>query len=429
MKIIEKVPNQINLAIGFITGRKNFKNLIKTYFDNWTLDNLINNEKINLNLIIVYDLKYHNTKESDYKEIDREILEKLNSVIFIGNNVISNEIKSLVKDGVIENKEAKLIFGDGYAKRRNMAIYFAIKNNMDYILFIDDDEYPLAVFNFNECSPNWIGQGVVSTHLKYIDQSHLTHGYHCGYISPIPYINFNKYLTEEDFRIFIEAISNDIINWDNIKSKMENGGITFADENIIFKDKPEEVKENNGCKFISGSNLCLNLKKAEDLVPFYNPPGARGEDTFLSTCLKNAKVIKVPCYTFHDGFLNYTHILNGVLPRSLKPVIARSQSITNRFINASIGWVRYKPLFLYITRRDVYKTEIKKMENNLKKIVPKLCSYFNTKKFIKMHHDLEYYHKNVQKHFYDFEETKEVWKKLLKYLKGGKALQLTSNFQ
>ena len=55
-------------------------------------------------------------------------------------------------------------------------------------------------------------------------------------------------------------------------------------------------------KFISGANLCFNLKNYKNFPPFYNPPGARGEDTFLSTCLSECSVRKVPCYTFHDGF-------------------------------------------------------------------------------------------------------------------------------
>jgi hypothetical protein len=54
---------------------------------------------------------------------------------------------------------------------------------------------------------------VIKTHLLYIRQADITHGYHCGYVSPIPYVEFNNDLTENDFATFIEAISNDIINW------------------------------------------------------------------------------------------------------------------------------------------------------------------------------------------------------------------------
>ncbi len=50
----------------------------------------------------------------------------------------------------------------------------------------------------------------MTTHLQYIREADVTSGYHCGYISPIPYLNYNSDLSETDFRTFIEAISNDI---------------------------------------------------------------------------------------------------------------------------------------------------------------------------------------------------------------------------
>jgi len=413
--------NKINLAIGFVTGRKNFKNLVKTYVNSWNEHNLITNERINLHLMVAYDLKYRNTKVSDYKRIDPEIFNWLDSVNYIGYNTITNEIKYLTDNGVVNRKEARMVFGDGYGKKRNIVTYFAIKNKMDRLLFLDDDEYPVAVIKTPNNGINWLGQSVVSTHLKYINDADITHGYHCGYISPIPYLEFDKNLTEDDFRIFIETISNDIISWESIKNKMQNGGITYAEEAILYeKDMVEEVKEINKCKFISGSNLCLNLRNKEKLAPFYNPPDARGEDTFLSTSLSRAKVLKVPCYTFHDGFLNYSHLLHGVLPRALKPVKADSRRIVARFVKASIGWVRYKPLLLYITKRQDYESEIKNMKEQLEKVIPKLCRYFNTNEFMQIRTDLDYYDRNVKKHYQNFEQTKEVWNRIVSFVREDK---------
>lgn len=58
-------------------------------------------------------------------------------------------------------------------------------------------------------------------------------GHHCGYISPIPKLDFNGKLSEDDFSIFIRSISNDIINWDPIKEKMNDGGVMYADLDVI----------------------------------------------------------------------------------------------------------------------------------------------------------------------------------------------------
>jgi hypothetical protein len=411
--MIEERKMKINFGIGFVTGRKNFRNLIKTYINNWNEQGLVENVTISLNLFIAYDLKYADTKETDYRNLEPELLTMVDTVNYIDGTLLFNEKKRLIENGTVTLAEAALIFGEGYAKKRNAVMYFALKNKMDYLLFIDDDEYPVAPLKSGTEELIWKGQNVLGTHLKHIVNAGITHGYHCGYISPIPNFNFNSILSENDFKIFIEAVSNDIISWNSVKSKMENGGVTLADQRLLDSQQVYEVMEVKGAKFISGSNLCLNLNKAEQIAPFYNPPGARGEDTFLSTCLQRLKVIKVPCYTFHDGFLSYPHLLQGVLPSVLKPVQNTSKVIQIRFLKAALGWVRYKPLLLYITRPKKYFAEIIRIEGQLLKVIPKLCRYFNNEEFANIYQEFIRYHRLVQRHYQEFEATKAAWRKLV----------------
>jgi len=413
MKIERK---KINVGVGFVTGRKNFKNVVKTYVDNWNESGFVDNKKYALHLFVAYDLKYKSTKISDYKITDEEILDGVDSAYYLGNSSITTEAQYLVEKKVINLKEAKLIFGEGYAMKRNAVLYFALKNKMDYLIFLDDDEYPIATIKIND-SIVWKGQEVLSTHISNIKNVDMTHGHHCGYISPIPYLDFNDKLSEDEFRIFIESISNDIINWDSIKAKMNEGGVTYADLDIINSKNIEVVKEINGMKFISGSNLGFNLRHIDKLFPFYNPPGARGEDTFLSTCIREYNIRKVPCYTFHDGFSNYEHLLLGVLPNKLKTMKADSSVITKRFLKACIGWIRYKPLLLYITQRDDYETEINKMKENLYNVIPKICNYFGNEEFKNILNELEFYDIHVKEHYKDFEDTKLAWEKIMNFLK------------
>ena len=413
MKIEKK---KINVGVGFVTGRKNFKNVVKTYVDNWNESGLVDNKKIAIHLFVAYDLKYYSTKVSDYRITDEEILELVDSAYYLGNSSIINEAQYLVKKKVISLKEAKLIFGEGYAMKRNAVLYFALKNKMDYLIFLDDDEYPIATIKIND-SIVWKGQEVLSTHINNIKYADMTHGHHCGYISPIPHLDFNEKLSEDEFRIFIESISNDIINWDSIKEKMNDGGVTYANLDIINSKIVETVKEVDGMKFISGANLGFNLKNIDKIFPFYNPPGARGEDTFLSTCIGECNIRKVPCYTFHDGFSSYEHLLLGVLPNTLKAIRADSAAITKRFLKASIGWIRYKPLLLYITQRDNYETEIMKMREALSIVIPKICNYFENDEFKNILTELEFYHTHVEGHYKDFENTKTAWLKVIRFLK------------
>jgi len=405
----------INIGIGFVTGRLLFQSVLKTYINNWLEHGLIINN-IKIHIFVSYDLRYKNTNTNDYKKVPKELKDLVDSIHFYGVNEVNSEIEQLAKtDNSISAEDCHLLFGEGYAKKRNIVTYFAIKLKMDKLLFIDDDEYPLATFKNKQGRLFWSGQSILSTHLKYNNDADITHGSHCGYVSPIPYLEFNDILTENDFRLFIEALSNDIITWDKMKQIiMEQKGVTYADENTLNNPICYEVNENKGMKFISGANLCFNLKNYKKFPPFYNPPGARGEDTFMSTALTDLKVVKVPCYTFHDGFSMYNNLLLGVLPIELKPIENTSNEILMRFINATIGWVRYKPLLVYITDKENFETQMHTMKENLLLTIPKLCVHFKTEAFHEIIIEFEKYKKNVKKHFNDFEKTKTTWTRLLK---------------
>ena len=406
---------EINVGIGFATGRKNFQRILKTNIYNWRESGLTKEKSIRLNLLAAYDLNYSNTKSTDYTNVSKHLLELIDDTYFIGKTAIQSEIDYLIKEKVIDESEAQLIFGRGYAGKRNIVLYTALKNNMDYLVFLDDDEYPMAVTN-TRSTAIWGGQHILVSHLQNIEQADITNGYHCGYVSPIPYIEFNDTLTEQDFRLFIEAISNDIVNWDTVHSVMKNGGVTYADTQILVSDKVEEVQEVNHTKFISGANLCINLTKLDRISPFYNPPGARGEDTFLSTCLSQRKVLRVPCYTFHDGFSTYHHLLDGVLPIKLKYIKADSEPIVTRFYLACIGWIRYKPLLLYITQREHYEEKIDEMRRHLAATLPKVCAYFKREDFMNISNELERYNRNVGKHYQQYIETQQIWARICGFL-------------
>jgi len=411
--ILQKERN-IKVGIGFATGRKNFQKVLRTYIYSWEESGLVDNEMFSLNLFIAYDLTYYKTQVTDYTNMHADLVEKIDSRKFIGNDSMKEEIDFLVQKNIVDPQEFSMIFNKGYAANRNVILYNAIKSNMDYLIYLDDDEYPLAVTNTKKTAV-WGGQHILTVHLKYISHADITHGYHCGYISPIPYIDFNDNMTETDFRSFIEAISNDIISWDNIINVMNNGGVTYADTNILINNNAFEVKEVNHAKFISGANLCINLKDPRRVFPFYNPPGARGEDTFLSTCLGERTVVQVPCYTFHDGFATYKHLLSGVLPTRLKFVKADSEQTIARFYKACIGWIRYKPLLLYITNPDSYKDKVNEIREKLKMTLPKICAYFQEPDFVNVLSELEKYHKNVEKHYRAFKAAQYAWAKIMKY--------------
>jgi hypothetical protein len=405
------MEKEIKVGIGFATGRKQFKQVLKTYILNWRESELTTSKKVSLNLFVAYDLKYHNTKPSDYTNINSELLDLCDGTCFIGNEKMEAEIDLLIEQGIINERQAELIFDRGYAGKRNIIQYMALKEGMDYLIFLDDDEYPLAAASTRGTTV-WSGQQGLRTHLEHIQHADITNGHHCGYISPIPHFEFNDTLQESDFQTFIQAISNDIVNWDTIKSVMANGGVTYADTRVLLNGEAEEVEEVNHSKFISGSNLCINLTDPNRVKAGYNPPNARGEDTFLATCLHDRKVLRVPCYTFHDGFSMYKNLLDGVLPAKLDHIKADCEEVIQRFYKACIGWIRYKPLWLYITDPKRYEERIQEMREQLAATLPKICEYFNRNDFMKIATELEIYHRNVRNHYNDFIETQQAWENI-----------------
>lgn len=410
-----KYTNQtVKFGIGFATGRQSFKKVLLSYINIWkeTLKDLPRDQDVRLSLFVSYDVDYQNTQSTDFTNLSQEIVDAFDQIVFIGAKNSSQSFSKMKEQGFFSADELKAVFGSGYAGKRNAVLFSAIEHQMDYLLFLDDDEYPIAVSKTGDTCL-WSGQRVFLSHLEAIASADFTNGYHCGYISPIPQLAFNDQLPEDTFRTFIEAISNDIITWDSIRNLMNTGGATYASSEILSQKKAAEVPWENNCRFISGANLCINLKDPLRTLPFYNPPGARGEDTFLSTMLENRKVVKIPCYTFHDGFSFYQHILNGALPIHPKRITGDSPKVITRFVNACIGWVRYKPLLIYITKPEEYECQIHNMRSALAKTIPAFVDYFQEERFINIQKEFEKYCRNVKKHYMQYRLAQSTWEKIV----------------
>lgn len=404
-----------HMGIGFATGRKNFKKVLLSHLRTWEASKkeLQGKDHIRLHLFVSYDIEYRDTKSTDYTNLPQEVVDAFESITFVGEKNSLRSLERIRGSGKYTNEDLDALFGSGYAGKRNEILFAAIESKMDYLLFLDDDEYPMAVTKKNDVCL-WSGQKVISSHLKEIPKADYTHGYHCGYISPIPQIQFNETLTETTFRLFIEAISNDIVNWEEIKRLVESGGVTYASTNILINQKILAVPQLNGCKFISGANLCINLTDPQKTFPFYNPPGARGEDTFLSTLLQERTVLKIPCYTFHDGFSSYQYLLEGSLPLQLKPITSEAAEINERFLNACIGWIRYKPLLVYIIDKDNYEQRMKAIRKALDATLPIISAFFTDDRFLDILTELDRYVSDTENHYRLFQTVQNTWARIVR---------------
>lgn len=409
------MEKEINFGIGFVTGRSNVCKVINSYY-NFILEQLSEYDgKVNLTFYILYDLSYQHAKRTDFYGIIPEIYRRNIKITYITPEHIEEEKKILAKKKYLSEDEAEMFLGHGHAKGRNTVMYWALKDKIDYLLFWDDDEYPYACMKDENGKVYWKKQNNVIDHVKYIESENatITRGWHCGYISPIPYIKQTDEITDNDVKDFIEAISNEAVTWESIRDAFEkNGGVTFADTKIANGEGAFEITKEGGTKWVVGSTICLNLKEIDKIPAFYNPPGARGEDTFFSVLLDEAKVIRIPMYHFHDGFLKYTGIMNNILPTKLKRIDNDEESIGPRFFKASTGWIKYKPLLMYIQNKDEYNEKIEVVKEKLRSSAKKIDVLFENSDFTRLPDILDEYDADVEKHYQDFLETNRIWDKL-----------------
>jgi hypothetical protein len=74
----------IKVGIGFATGRKSFKKVLRTYIHTWKESGLVEDESISLNIFVAYDLLYNKTSITDYTNIHPELVEQVDGCNFIG---------------------------------------------------------------------------------------------------------------------------------------------------------------------------------------------------------------------------------------------------------------------------------------------------------------------------------------------------------
>lgn len=405
----------IKFGIGFVTGRPNVCKIINNTYEQLVKQFENVDEKIELTVFILFDLGYQYTTRVDFYGLMPNVYKDV-KIKYINPEDIEEMKKRLIGRNVLTKEEASLFFGHGHAKGRNTLMYYALLKEIDYLLFWDDDEYPVACMKDEETKEiTWKEQDNVLMHYKYIQDADVTIGYHCGYISPIPYVELNEDVDEQLFRDYIEAISNDIISWDSIKEKFtKNNGITYANSEIAEGKESYEIQSDGVGKWVAGSTLCLNLKHIDKIPAFYNPEGARGEDTFFSTKLNQSKVIRVPVYHFHDGFLKYTNILRKKYPKTLRKIKVEDEQIAKRFIQASRGWIKYKPLFQYIKDESTYREKMDETYDKLKAGIPEINKLFEQEDCSFLLDNLVQYDKNVKKHYNEYLKTNEIWDRLKK---------------
>mgnify|MGYP007103640046 CR=1 FL=1 len=176
-----KNAKKIELGIGFVTGRPNACQIINKYYRTIVEQAKRYNENVNVTIFILYDINYQQTGKEEFYIIHPEVYKDINIKYITPENI--EEDKKILKGRYgFTTKEAEFILGYGHSKGRNTLMYYALKRRMDYLLFWDDDEYPVACVKEENGQIQWIPQDNIIKHLENIKAADVSVGYHCGYI-------------------------------------------------------------------------------------------------------------------------------------------------------------------------------------------------------------------------------------------------------
>ena len=209
------MTEKIEFGIGFLAGRPNVCRIINNYYKSILEQGKKSGKKVNFTFFILFDLNYQMSARNEFYNIIPSVY-KNTDVKYITPEDIEEEKKILASRYKIKKNDVNLILGQGYAKARNCIMYFALKSKMDYLLFWDDDEYPVSCVEQDE-KIVWQQENNILTHLNNIEDALVTMGHRCGYMSPIPPVDFNQTMKEEDFKKYIDGVSNEAVSWENVK--------------------------------------------------------------------------------------------------------------------------------------------------------------------------------------------------------------------
>ena len=101
--------------------------------------------------------------------------------------------------------------------------------------------------------------------------------------------------------------------------------------------------------------------------------------------------------------------MKGKYPKKLGKISLVDAEIEQRFLKATIGWTRYKPLLYYINDRANYDKIIEESRDKLKKSVEKINTEFVTCDFSCLIRELNKYNKDVEKHYQEYLKVIDLW--------------------
>lgn len=367
-----------------------------------------------LSLTIAYDPGFQGLSPLDFSLPD-EVEHQFAAVSYLGPATWEQLIWLQRSFGLDEAGFAVLFKPRGYSSQKNIALAHALLAGADYLLFLDDDEYLAAPFKKDDGRLEWEEGDLLGTHLRGLQGAAITCGVETGYSSPVP-ADLDLYLDEEVRRRLgaVLALGSEFIGERTFMHLRDL--IRYGDRDELRR-LPRPLVRQRGVAQMSGGNIAFDLGAVRQGVipPYFNPPGARGEDALLGAQLDGVACHQVPACIFHDPFQHYLGIARGEYPSQLEGVGAGPESL-ERFCRVFIGWLRYAPLLLRMTMADAREREerLGRMLGELDELGPVLARGLGWPGFAQGAEELRRYRARVEKDWEDLQRAKEAWFRLVR---------------
>ena len=366
----------------------------------------------NLGKVSIYlsiDKNYCSTNLRDFR-LSTHLNQRLRNVIYITDDERRLLEKKLNPHLLVEHNTLQLFTGNGFSGLRNSALIQAALDGNDYIISIDDDEYPFIPIRAEAGRMEWVSADVFGPHIRALKTGvDISVGDYHGFQSPIPcWINN---ISKESRLVLGEMLS--------VGNEVLDPFLFLEGGNFKMLTKHELYGDSGRKNLLKGGNLGVSAESImEGVLPcFYNPPGARGEDAFFQLSInQNIQIANVPSIIFHDPFFVYSDIVKYERFPNKELNVPLNCETNERFLLAIQGWLKYAPLYLQVVSEDktAVESKIEHIYHCVERPLYELATYTNDYRYRNCAKLLGIFFQRVENDYTRLKFAQEYWAKLMK---------------
>jgi len=238
-----------------------------------------------LSLAVVFDPGFQGLSPLDFA-LPGEVERSFRTVAYLGPGTWEQLAWTRRSFGLGEAGFAALFRPRGYSSQKNLALVRALLAGADVLVFLDDDEYYAAPFPDEQGQLDWEEGDLLGPHLNGLRGAAITQEVLTGCTWPVP-AELDRYLDESVRRRLGAALG---LGSEFIAEHtfVLPGELARRGDRAELRCLPRPLPRERGVVRMSGGNIAFDLGAVRQggIPPYFNPPGARGEDALLGAQLE-----------------------------------------------------------------------------------------------------------------------------------------------